>query len=66
MQASHHHDKADHDVAQADGLGYETKVDKGLYDHILSPKMARRLTLKMDLRILPYLTILYLLAFLDR
>ncbi|KAI9792579.1 MAG: hypothetical protein M1816_002099 [Peltula sp. TS41687] len=35
-------------------------------DQILSPAQERNLKLRMDLRILPFLSILYLLAFLDR
>jgi hypothetical protein len=44
----------------------EKKVGRGIDDYVENPEMERRITLKCDLHILPWIFILWLLAFIDR
>ena len=39
---------------------------RGIEDYVEDPEMERRITLKCDLHILPWIFILWLLAFIDR
>jgi hypothetical protein len=44
----------------------EKKAGRGVDGYVESPEMERRITLKCDLHILPWIFVLWLLAFIDR
>lgn len=58
-----HEDKRDsaEDVAMD-----EKKAGRGVESYVENPEMERRITLKCDLHILPWIFVLWLLAFIDR
>lgn len=44
----------------------EKKAGRGVDGYVENPEMEKRITLKCDLHILPWIFILWLLAFIDR
>lgn len=47
-------------------VAVEKKAGRGVDGYVENPEMEKRITLKCDLHILPWIFILWLLAFIDR
>ena len=47
-------------------VAIEKKAGRGVGGYVENPEMEKRITLKCDLHILPWIFVLWLLAFIDR
>jgi hypothetical protein len=47
-------------------VAIEKKAGRGVESYVENPEMEKRITLKCDMHILPWIFVLWLLAFIDR